>query len=155
MTTDTSNWTSTRKPRVAVAGIGLGGVALVLVLVTLVSGPFPLQHSAGITMGEIPSATVSTTLPDMTGMDQPIAQGYSLAIDRFLQVTVVASGLLAALCGAVGLFLRERRDIAGWAIGLGICAVTLQFLASTLIVVIGALIVCALIHALGDVLSFG
>ena len=141
--------------RAGIAGFALGAIALVVVLTTFVAGPFAPQHSVGVSLGDIAAEAGKATLRNWLGMEQPAPQTAVWTIDRTFWVIGVVLGALALVCGALGLILRERRDIAAWAIGLGIGAMTLQFAASALMIVMGGLLLCALIYTLGDFLSFG
>ena len=76
-------------------------------------------------------------------------------IDRILWVAGILLGVIAILCGGAAYIRRESRAVAGWATGLGVAAISLQFVSSALMIIIGAMVLCALIYALGDLLSFG
>ena len=136
-------------------GFALGGAALLLVLVVFVAGPFAPQHTVGVTLGEIAAEAGKATLRNWLGMEQPAPQTAAWTIDRTLWVAGIALGTVAVLSGALALIRRERRDLATWAIGLGIAALSIQFLASAMMIILGVLVLCALIYALGDFLSFG
>jgi len=143
-----------RTSRIGLAGFALGALALLVVCITFVAGPFAPQHSVGVSLGEIAAEAGKATLRNWLGQEQPAPEATAWTIDRTLWVLGVAAGVLALLSGAVALLLHERRDVALWAIGLGLSAVLAQVLASTLMIIVGAMVLCALIYALGDVLSF-
>jgi len=155
MTTSQTDTVAPVRPRMGVAGFMLGALALLVVVISFVGGPFAPQNAVGVTLGDIAAEAGKATLRNWLGMDQPTAAPAPWTIDRALWLVGVVLGVIAILCGAVALLLSERRDIALWALGLGISAVMLQFIASALMMVVGALILCALIYALGDFLSFG
>lgn len=140
-------------PRIGVAGFALGALALLVVCVTFVAGPFAPQHSVGVSLGEIAAEAGKATLRNWLGQEQPPPQAATWTIDRILWVSGVVLGVLALLSGALALILHERRDVAFWAIGLGLSAVLAQILASTLMIILGFMVLCALIYALGDMLS--
>ncbi len=139
--------------RVGLLGFGLGALALIVVLVAFVGGPFAPQHAVGVTLGDIAAEAGKATLRNWFGMEQPAPQAAAWTIDRTLWLAGVVLGAIAILCGAIALLRRERRDLAIWAVGLGISAVAVQFVATAIMLIIGALILCALIYALGDFLS--
>ena len=136
-------------------GFVLGGGALILVLVTFVAGPFAPQQTVGTSLGEIAAEAGKAGLRNLLGLEQPAPTAAPWTIDRILWATGVFIGACAVLCGSTALIRRERRDVATWAIGLGVAAISIQVLASAMMIILGVLIVCALIYALGDFLSFG
>lgn len=140
--------------RAGILGFCLGALALIIVLVAFFGGPFAPQQATGVTLGDIAAEAGKATLRNWLGMDQPAPQAASWTIDRVLWVAVGVLGAAAILCGAIAMIRRERRDVAAWAVGLGVGAVTLQFAATALMLIVGALILCALIYALGDFFSF-
>ena len=145
----------TAPTRAGLIGFALGGAALLLVLVTFVAGPFAPQQSVGVSLGEIAAEAGKASLRNWFGLEQPDAQTSAWTIDRVLRVVSISLAVFAILCGACGYFRRERRDIAAWAVGLGTSAVILQFFSSALMIILGVVIICALIYALGDFLSIG
>ncbi|WP_299146977.1 hypothetical protein [uncultured Tateyamaria sp.] len=155
MTTDTTDTPQPTRPRMGIAGFVLGGLALLVVVISFVGGPFAPQNTVGVTLGDIAAEAGKATLRNWLGMEQPGPEPVPWTIDRTLWLIGVVLGVIATLCGAAALLLRERRDIALWALGLGISAVALQFVASALMLIVGAMILCALIYSFGDFLSFG
>ena len=141
--------------RAGIVGFVLGGIALLLVLITFVAGPFAPQHTVGVTLGEIAAEAGKATLRNWIGMEQPAPQAAAWTIDRVLWVVGIVLGVIAILCGAAAYIRRESRTVAGWATGLGVAAITLQFVSSALMIIVGAMVLCALIYALGDLLSLG
>ncbi len=147
--------TPTAPTRAGFIGFALGGAALLLVLITFVAGPFAPQQSVGVSLGDIAAEAGKATLRNWLGMEQPAAEAPAWTIDRILRVVSISLAVFAVLCGAFGYFRRERRDIAAWAVGLGSSAMILQFFSSALMIILGVVIICALIYALGDFLSIG
>ena len=141
--------------RAGLVGFVLGGIALLLVLITFVAGPFAPQQTVGVTLGEIAAEAGKATLRNWIGMEQPAPQAAAWTIDRILWVAGILLGVIAILCGGAAYIRRESRAVAGWAAGLGVAAISLQFVSSALMIIIGAMVLCALIYALGDLLSFG
>ncbi|MEO1779006.1 MAG: hypothetical protein AAFU63_09455 [Pseudomonadota bacterium] len=139
--------------RAGTLGFALGGAALLVVLVTFVAGPFAPQHSVGVSLGEIAAEAGKATLRNWIGVEQPTPQAAPWTIDRVLWVLGITLGIAGILCGGAAFVRREPRSIAAWATGLGIAAITVQFLTSALMIILGVIVVCALIYTLGDVLS--
>lgn len=135
-------------------GFLLGAIALVLVLVTFVAGPFGPQTTAGATIGEIAGEAGKGMLRNWLGMEQPTVQR-TRSIDEFLSLGVVIAGALAVLLGLFALLRGERRAIATTALASGVSAVAIQLFVATVGLILGALVLCAIILAIGALLGGG
>lgn len=132
-------------------GIGLGGFALLLVLVHFWAGPFapqiPLEQSIAEKAVAIRDATVAALKGEVrTSVSRP-----QWDIDRLLQVVGAALGGLAIVLGVISFANREPRRIASGAAILGASAIAFQFAA----VAIGALVVAILLAVVISQLGFG
>ncbi len=136
-------------------GFVIGSIALLIIVVTYSAGPFAPQQTVGVSLGEIAAEAGKSTFRSWLGLQQPEPQAIAWDIDRVLKAAVMVLGVLAILLGAVAIIRRERRTVALWAIGLGSGAVAMQFVVTSIMLIMGAMIICALIYAFGDLLSFG
>ena len=132
------------RPMVGLAGFALGGLALLVVMVHLLVGPFSPRPDAAVTLGEMASQVGKSALRDIFGLKQPGPKSQPWDIDRILKLVVVVCSVLGVILGAIALFLRERRLVGLWAIGLGIGAITIQILAWTVLVIAGVLIIISI-----------
>ena len=136
------------------AGFLVGAMALLLVLVIFVAGPFAAQPTTGATVGEIAGEAGKGMLRNWLGMEQPTVQR-TRDIDDFLGLGAAIAGALAILLGLFAHLRGERRGIASAALALGVSAVALQLFAVTIGMIIGALVLCAIILAIGGLLGGG
>lgn len=136
------------------AGFLFGAMALVLVLVVFVAGPFAPQPTTGATIGEIAGEAGKGMLRNWLGMEQPTTSRL-YDIDDALQLGVIIAGALAILLGLFAILRGERWRIAAFAIGLGVSSVAVQLLAMALGMILGALVICAVILAIASVFGGG
>ncbi|PUB10887.1 hypothetical protein [Yoonia sediminilitoris] len=143
-------------PRPVLSGFAfaLAAIALVMVLVNYVAGPFAPQQQVAISLGELAAEIGKSAVRDVFGVRQPAPEAPPWDLDRILRVAIMGIAGLAVVLGAGALIRHENRRLAVAATALGSTAILLQVLATTLAMILGALIICALLAALSEVFSF-
>lgn len=135
-------------------GFLLGAVALIMVLVIFVAGPFAPQPTTGASVGEIAGEAGKAALRNWLGMEQPTTQRVR-TLDDYLELGTIIAGALAVLLGLFASLRGERQALATTALALGVSAVALQLFVATIGMIIGALVLCAIILAIASVFGGG
>ncbi len=134
-------------------GFALGAAALMLVLVHFWSGPFAPQQRASVSIGEIAADIRTAAVRKLSGEQTPIPQPAAWDVDRVLRlITAILAGI-AVIAGVAGLVRRETWRPAAAGITLGCGAVAFQLFTWTILLVVGALILCAIIFNVSNILG--
>lgn len=136
-----------------IISFAMGSLAVLLVLVHFWAGPFAPQERASVTIGEIAADIRQSALRKLKGESQPKPVAEPWDIDRVLKLVAAVLAGLAVVAGAASLVRREswRPAVAGAA--LGVSAITFQFFAWAILIAVGAIIISAIIHNIGDILG--
>ncbi|MGG7567093.1 hypothetical protein ACQ5SO_13140 [Rhodovulum sp. DZ06] len=145
--------TAPASPVLGWIGFFAGAGALVLAIVTLAAGPFAPQQPAGVGLGELAADIAKSAARAVAGRPQPEPVAPVRDIDDWLRVAVGALSGLAVILGAAALLRGEAMRAAAPAIALGLLAAGFQLFTWTVMMVVGALVLMALIYALRD--AFG
>lgn len=130
-----------------------GAVALLLVLVQFYAGPFAPQQDAATSIGEIAAEIRQSAMRAMAGEPQPAPVTVPWDIDRVMALVAAVLAGGAIVIGLAGLLRGEMRRPASAAIGLGVAAVTFQFLTWLALLIAGVILLSAIIYNIGDILG--
>lgn len=134
-------------------GFATGAVALILTLVVFWAGPFAPQQAASVTLGELAADIAKSAARSVAGQPQPGPAPVPRDIDDHLQVAVGVMAGLAIVLGVASFVRHECRRAAASGIALGGLAIAVQFLAWTIMMIVGGLVIASVIYALRD--AFG
>lgn len=145
----TQDAAASRPFALSLTGFLIGAGAFLLVVVQYVVGPFAPQDSA--TLGEI-AGSLARDAVDSFMRKEPSDDVTVSAwdIDRIMLAAAMVAAVIAIILGAVGLIRHESPRAVGAALAMGAVAIAFQFVASTLMLIIGALIIIALFAMLGE-----
>jgi len=135
------------------SGFAVGAMALLLTLVIFWAGPFAPQQSAGVSVGELAAEIARSAARSVAGQPQPEPVVSPRDIDDYLRIVVGVLSGVAIVLGVAALVRHERRRAAISGIALGGLAVGVQLFAYTVIMIVGAIVISAVIYSLRD--SFG
>lgn len=135
------------------SGFAIGAAALILTLVVFWGGPFAPQQSAGVSLGELAADIAQAAARSVAGQPQPEPAASPLDIDDYLRIAAGALAGLAIAFGAAALIRHEAKRAAVSGIALGGLAVGMQFFAWTIMLIVGACVISAILYALRD--AFG
>ena len=134
-------------------GFAVGATALMLTLVVFWAGPFAPQQSAGVSLGELAADIAKSAARSVAGQPQPEPMAPQRDIDDYLKIAVAALAGLAIVLGVAALIRHERKRAAVAGIALGGLAVGIQLFAWTIMLIVGALVISAIVFALRDALG--
>jgi hypothetical protein len=134
-------------------GFITGAAALILTIVVFWAGPFAPQQSAGVSLGELAADIAKSAARSVSGQPQPDPVAPPRDIDDYLDIAVGLLAGLAIVIGIAALVRDEQRRAAFSGIALGALAVGFQLFTWTVMMIVGALVVSAIIYALRD--AFG
>lgn len=134
-------------------GFALGAAALLLVLVQFWAGPFAPQQDAAVTIGEFAGEVRKAATRALLDQPQPAAQAVPWDVDRVLTLVAAVLAGGAVILGLAALVRHEPWRPAAGAVILGAGAVLFQFFAWTVLLVVGALIIVAILNNIGDILG--
>ena len=140
----------TRSIRMSMAGIMLGGAALLLALVHFWAGPFTPQPSIERTVAETAVAIRDATVAAMRGeeiVDSSSERKFDL--DKGLEILAAVLGGCAVILGVIGFAKGEPARAAGGAAALGAGAIAFKFAVVALGAIVLAIIIAAVISQLG------
>ena len=141
---------STQNQIAGTSGFVCSSIALVIVLVSIVAGPFAPQQDIGVTIGEIAGEASKSFLRNLVGLEQPAPQVTAWNVDKFIWLAAILAGAVGTLLGALAFLRGERRMLAGFAMALGLSSIAVQLIAGAVMLIIGALILCAIIMAVSN-----
>ena len=134
----------------SMTGFLLGAAAFALVVVQFVAGPFAPQETA--TLGEMAGAMARDAVRGFFGRtEDPAVAPRGWDIDRILLTAAMIAAVLGIVLGVAGLIRHEARRAVSAAIAMGAAAVTAQFFATTLLMVVGAVLILGLFAMIGDI----
>lgn len=134
-------------------GFAIGAAALILAFVLFWAGPFAPQQSAGVSLGELAADIAKSAARSVVGQPQPDPRAVARDIDDYLEIGVAVLAGLAIVAGLAGLVRGERVGAAVAGMALGGLAVGFQLFTWTVMVLLGALVIMAIIYALRDALG--
>lgn len=149
----TANTINHARPVAGFFGFAFGALALMLVLVHFWVGPFAPQQRAGVTIGEIAGDIREAAVRKLKGEPQPKAVPAEWGTDRIVKLVAAVLAGLAVVAGIAGLVRRETWRPAAAGITLGVCAVAFQVFTWTILVLVGALILYAIINNIDGILG--
>lgn len=135
------------------SGFAVGAAALIFTLVIFWAGPFAPQQSAGVSLGELAADIARSAARSVAGQPQPEPVAPQRDIDDYLEVAVGVLAGIAMVLGIAAIIRDERKSAAVSGIALGGLAIGVQLFAWTIMMVVGALVISAIIFALRD--AFG
>ena len=152
---DSSNPLSPGSPRPTLGWIGFlaGAAAFLLVLVQFYAGPFAPQQDVATSISEIAAEIRQSAMRAMAGEPQPAPVTAPWDIDRVLATAAAVLAGGAVILGLAALMRGELRRTASAAIGLGVAAVTFQFLTWLVLLIAGVILLSAIIYNIGDILG--
>jgi|LNFM01.1.fsa_nt_gb hypothetical protein len=133
------------------SGFATGAVALILTLVVFWAGPFGPQQAAGVSIGELAAEIAKSATRSVTGQAQPAPVALPRTIDDYLNIAVGTLAGIAIALGVAALIRHEHKRAAVSGIALGLLAVGVQLFTYTIMLLVGALVISAIVYALRDV----
>ncbi|MCP1335275.1 hypothetical protein [Futiania mangrovi] len=134
-------------------GFATGAAALIATLVIFWAGPFAPQQPAGVTIGELAAEIARSAARSMAGQPQPEPVAHPRTVDDYLEIGAGVLAGLAIVLGVAALIRHERRAATVSGIALGGLAIGIQLFTYTVMLIVGALVISALIYTLRDVFS--
>ncbi len=135
------------------SGFALGAATLILTLALFWAGPFAPQQDTGVTLGELAADIAKSAARSVAGLEQPAPAARPLDVDDYLDILVGVLAGVAIVLGMAGLIRHERTRVAVSGMALGGLAVGIQLFAWTVMMIVGALVISAVMYALRD--AFG
>lgn len=136
-------------------GFGLGALAFALVIIQYVAGPFAPQPDVGQSLGQMAGEMARAAVGSFFGREPETVDAVARPwdIDRAMLVGSMALAGVAIFLGGLGLIRHEAKRAVAAALGMGTLAITLQFIASTILMILGVILILGVIAAVGDVLG--
>jgi hypothetical protein len=139
-----------RSKTFGLVGFGIASIALVVLLVALVGGPFTPRPTIGVSLGEIAGEAGRSAVRNFLGMPKEQAAPAPFDIDRLLWLVSMVGGALGAILGSLALILREDRLPATLAMTFGFATITLQLISGAFLIVAGLVLILALMAFLAN-----
>lgn len=133
--------------------LGVGALALSLVLLQVFGGPFAPRPSVGVTIGEIAGDIRASALRALNGEPQPAPRPRGWDIDRVLMVLAPLLGVGAILLAVVSSLRRDPWQFSAYGVALGTAAIAFQFVWWLALVVIGVCLLIVIIQNIGGILG--
>lgn len=129
-------------------GIGVGAVALLVVLVHFYAGPLSPAPTLEQTVAEKAVAIRDATVAALKGEEVKAAKSPEMNLDRALEIAAAALGGLAVILGVIAFARHEsvRAAVGGPILGAG--AIAFQFATIALGTIVFALILAAVLYKL-------
>lgn len=137
---------------ISMSGFLIGAIALVAVIVQFVAGPFAPQEN--MTVGELAGSMARDAVDSFLrrdGTDGQSAMSASWNIDRLILTAAMVAAVLSVVLGVIGLIRHEAPRAVGSALAMGAFAIAFQFVASTLMMVLGVIVILGLFAMLGEI----
>ncbi len=131
-------------------GIGIGGLALLLALISFWAGPFAPQPSMETSIGEAAAKIRQSALDALAGRE--VKKSYTVKkydIDDFINIATAVLGGLAILLAAISFAKNESKRAAGSAAALGVGAIAFQFIAMFAFALLAVILIGAVLVSLG------
>jgi len=138
-----------RKIKYGYAGIALGAIALIMVLVHFWAGPFAPQPTFEQTIAESAASIRDATVAALKGEDAPRPQKRPIDLDRAFSTVAAVLGGIAIILAVISFAAKESNRVSIGAAALGVFAVAFQFLAVALAAIIFAIVLVAVISSFG------
>lgn len=141
---------TSRPYRLSLSGFVLGAAAFALVVLQFVAGPFAPQEST--TLGELAGNMARDAIDGFLRRD--VATGGAESawdIDRMLLIAAMIAAVLGIVLGVIGLIRHEAPRAVTAALVMSGTAVAAQFFATTLLMIIGAVLILGLFSMISDV----
>ncbi len=139
--------------RFGLAGLALGVLSLILVLIHFADLLAPADKSSGVVIGEIAAEIRQSAARALAGepMPAPVPSGPVLSQLFTFASLFVAGG--AIMLGGVGLFLREPQRLSILAVGFGVSAIVMQYLLWLALLMAGVILLTCIIQNLDSILG--
>jgi len=138
-----------RKDYFSWTGMFFGAVALLLLLVSFMAGPFSPHATLEGMIAMKAVAIKQTTLAALQGKE-PVTRVSGWDSDRLIHTAIAVLAAAAIICGAIGYVLRENRRAAAAAALFGISVVAFQF---TLTITFGLLLILLIVGIVQGIFS--
>jgi hypothetical protein len=131
-------------------GVGVGGIALLMALISFWAGPFAPQASMETSIGEAAAKIRQSALDSLAGRESEKTPTYrKYDIDDFIDIGTAALGGIAVLLAALAFAKHESARSAGSAAALGVGAIAFQFIAMYAFALLFVILIAAVISDLG------
>lgn len=136
----------------SMTGFLLAALGFCLVVVQFVAGPFAPQEY--LTLGEMAGNMARDAVDGfLRRSDADGAAAVPWAIDRIMLAGAMVAAVLGIVLGVAGLLRHEAPRAVGSAIVMGGIAIAAQFFATTLVLIIGAVLILGLFAMIGGIFS--
>ena len=136
---------------ISMTGFLLGALALLVVIVQFVAGPFAPQENVGSSLGEFAGQMARDAVSRfVNGNDGATTVARPWDIDRITLTLAMVAAVLGVVLGVIGLIRHEAPRAVGAAFAIGALAIVFQFFATTLMMVLGVLMILGLFAMLGQ-----
>jgi cation transporter-like permease len=132
------------------AGIALGGIALILALVHFWAGPFAPQPTIETTVAEKAASIRAAAVSALKG-EEPVRETFirKWDADTWADVATAVVGGFAMILGVLAFAKHEPVRVAGGAAALGVSAIAFQFIAMYAMALLVVLLIAAALSSLG------
>jgi len=139
---------ATQKSKFSFFGIGLGSIALLMVLVHFWAGPFSPQPTVENVVAEKVKSIRDATVAALKGEEAAPPQKRRFNLDAIFSTGAAVLGGLALILAVIGFARHESVRVAGGAAVLGGVAIAFQFAAMALGAIILAILVAGVLSSL-------
>ena len=131
----------------------LGAVTLIAAFVVFWAGPFAPQQAVDVSLGQLAADIAKNAARAAAGIAPPAPEPVVRDLDDWLRIGVVVLAGLAIIAGVLGLVRKEPMRPALAGAGLGVFVIAFQLFATVVAMIVGALLIFAIMSALGDTFS--
>jgi len=148
-----SSYTLTPRPVWGVVGVITGAIAVALVLLSLSSVFTGPQPDTATQIGELAAEIRKSAMRSLMGVEQPTPETPAMTVATVLTIAAPVLAVIAAVCGAIGLFRRESRGLPLLALGFGTSAFVMQYLLILALILGGICLLVAILNNLDSILD--
>ncbi|SEN94599.1 hypothetical protein [Palleronia pelagia] len=137
--------------RLGMLAVLMGATALLVAMIHIFGGPFAPQQPVGVSIGEIAGDIRASAWRAVTGAPQPAPVPRGWDIDRVLGLAGPVIGALAVGLAAISVSRRGSTRLAAMATGLGLSAITFQFIWWLAVLMACVALLISIVEAVGDI----
>ncbi|MEL7254435.1 MAG: hypothetical protein AAGL23_09700 [Pseudomonadota bacterium] len=132
-----------------------GSFALILAFAQMVGPMFEPQPSVGAQIGEIAGDIKRNAWNSFLGRSEAASEQAATSMWVYMAMVAPILAVIAIVLSVMSGIWRENWRFAVYGTGLGVAAITVQFLWWIALLMAGAMILVAIIENIGDIFSFG
>ena len=131
-----------------------GGLGLIAVFVHMVYPSLQPSPSVGNQIGEIAGDIGRSAWYSFRGLEDPVPVDDTPNIWMYLAVVGPALGVVALILSLISGLRRENWHYSAYGAGLGVAAITFQFIWLVAALIAGVLLLVAIIENIGEIFSW-